>query len=235
MILSFFDVDNAFFSVLGYPMSYLEFVGTLFNILCVWLVARKSIWNWPVSIAAVILFGALFYQIRLYSDFIEQIYYLLTGIYGWFLWARLGKREQADGTPDSSITSMSTKEKFSTGVAIVFGTVVLGYFMARIHVIFPTWFPEAASFPYLDAFTTAMSFAAQLLLVWKRFENWYLWIVVDVIGVWLYFEKDVKFVSLLYLIFLILATKGLLTWRKAWKRNATIACVVPKGKEVGVV
>lgn len=235
MIYEFFSVDNVFFTVLGYPMSYLEFFGTILNIVCVWLVARKNIWNWPVSIAAVILFGALFYQIRLYSDFIEQIYYLITGFYGWYVWKKLGKSDDETNDPDFSIVSMSIKEKAVTGAMIAVGTFGLGYLMARIHVIFPAWFPEAASFPYLDAFTTAMSFAAQLLLVWKRFENWYLWIVVDVVGVWLYFEKDVKFVSLLYLVFLVLATKGLLTWRAAWKRNVTLAGAAPEGKEVGAV
>jgi len=234
MIYEFFSVDNVFFTVLGYPMSYLEFFGTVLNITCVWLVARRNIWNWPVGIAAVLFFGALFYQIRLYSDFIEQVYYLVTGFYGWYVWTRSGKPDDEADVPDTSVVSMSVGEKALTGAAIAAGTLGLGYFMARIHVIFPVWFPEAASFPYLDALTTVMSFAAQLLLVWKRFENWYLWIVVDVIGVWLYFEKDVKFVSLLYLVFLIIATNGLFSWRKAWKRNAVRAGVSGR-KEVGVL
>lgn len=234
MIYEFFSVDNVFFAVLGYPMSYLEFFGTILNITCVWLVARRNIWSWPVGIAAVLLFGALFYQIRLYSDFIEQIYYLVTGFYGWYVWTRSGKPDSGADAPDTSVVSMSVGEKVLTGAAIAAGTLGLGYFMTRIHVIFPVWFPEAASFPYLDALTTVMSFAAQLLLVWKRFENWYLWIVVDVIGVWLYFEKDVKFVSLLYLVFLIIATNGLFSWRKAWKRNAVRAGVSGR-KEVGVL
>jgi nicotinamide mononucleotide transporter len=48
----------------------------------------------------------------------------------------------------------------------------------------------------------------------KQVECWYLWIAVDVIGIGLYFAKGVVFVSLLYLVFLVLATRGLLTWRR---------------------
>jgi nicotinamide mononucleotide transporter len=59
-----------------------------------------------------------------------------------------------------------------------------------------------------------MSFAAQILMAHKKIECWYLWITVDIIGIGLYFAKGVVFVSLLYLIFLILATKGLFNWRK---------------------
>lgn len=217
MIASFFDINNIFFTLWDYPMSYLEFFGTLFNIVTVWLCARKNIWNWPVGIAAVVLFAVLFYQIQLYSDFLEQIYYFITGFWGWWVWLRL-KKDPGGGDQGETISRNTFGENVGWGAVIVFGTIVLGAFMARIDVIFPQWFPEAASFPYLDAFTTVAAFVAQVLLVRQRIENWYLWIVIDVIGVWLYFEKEVKFVSVLYFIFLIIATNGLLHWRKAWQK-----------------
>lgn len=82
-------------------------------------------------------------------------------------------------------------------------------------------FPEPASYAYLDAATTVMSFAAQILLVQRFIENWYIWIVVDVIGVWLYYVKGVKFIAVLYFIFLILATKGLINWLSDHKAHAS--------------
>jgi len=59
-----------------------------------------------------------------------------------------------------------------------------------------------------------MSFAATLLMAHKKIESWYLWILVDIIGIWLYFAKGVVFISLLYVCFLVLVTKGLLNWKK---------------------
>ncbi len=214
MIHSFFDINTIFFTLWGYPMSYLEFFGTILNIICVWLTTRKSIWNWPVGILAVVLFGMLFYQIRLYSDFFEQVYFLGTGIWGWVVWTKLNKKQKSEQKKEGEVRRSSVGDMILTGSAILFGTVFLGLFMANIHIAFPTWFPEPASFPFLDAFTTVASFAAQILLIYKRVENWYLWIVIDVIGVGLYFMKDVKFVAVLYFIFLVLATKGMLAWRK---------------------
>lgn len=218
MITSFFDINNVFFTLWDYPMSYLEFFGTIFNILCVWLAMRKSVWNWPIGILAVILFAALFYQINLYSDFFEQIYYLLTGFWGWWAWSRLKNTHKKNG--QETIAHNTPRENILWGIALITGTILLGGFMARINTIFPEWFPEAASFPYLDAFTTIASFIAQILLIRQRIENWYLWIVVDVIGVWLYFEKEVKFVSALYLIFLILATSGLIHWQRKFRQSS---------------
>lgn len=231
MIASFFDINNIFFTLWNYPMSYLEFFGTILNILCVWLTARKSIWNWPIGIAAVILFAVLFYQIRLYSDFVEQIYYFVTSIWGWIVWSRLRDGARGDDGAAQDVRRASVSERAWVVAGIVIGTLALGAFMARVDILLPQWFPEPASFPYLDAFTTVVAFAAQILLVLKVVESWYLWILIDIIGVWLYYEKGVKLVSVLYLIFLIIATSGLFRW----KRQLASSPLPASRKEAGVV
>ncbi len=213
ILINFFSIDNTFFTVLGYQMSYLEFFGTLLNILSVWLITRNNIWTWPIGIVAVIMFAVLFYQIQLYSDFVEQIYFLITGFYGWWLWVGLSRREQG-GKEELKISYLTNNGYLWTILVIGIGTLAAGYFMQNIHIYFPRYFSIPAAFPYLDAFTTVMSFTAQLLIAYKKIESWYLWIFVDVIGIGLYYSRGVVFVSLLYLVFLVLATKGYFDWRR---------------------
>lgn len=205
------DVNTIFFTIWGYPMSYIEFFGTLLNIACVYLVARRNILTWPIGIIATLMFGALFYQIQLYSDVIEQIYFLATGLWGWYLWVRY-KQQKENRT--IAVRYAANKTRLITVAAIIIGTIVLGYFMSNIHIYWPTLFPQAAAFPYLDALTTVMSFAAQILLVIRIVESWVLWVIVDVIAIWLYAQKEVLFVTVLYIILLIIATRGLFAWRK---------------------
>jgi nicotinamide mononucleotide transporter len=214
-IMHFFSIDNTMFTLLDYPMSYLEFFGTIFNLICVWLVARNNIWNWPIGILGVILFAVLFYQIQLYSDLIEQFYFLITGFYGWWAWTYYKNKNKEK--KEFQITKNSLIQN-SIYVGIIFiGTLIMGYFMGNIHLYLPKIFAIPASFPYLDAFTTVMSFTATILMIYKKIECWPLWILVDIIGVWLYFAKGVVFVSLLYFIFLILASKGLYNWIKIYQ------------------
>lgn len=213
-IQDFFSINTVFFAVLGYPMSYIEFFGTIFNIACVWLVAKNKISNWAVGIVGIVLYIFLFYQIRLYSDLFEQIYFLVMSFVGWYIWLNPKKKAAKDKKEDVPVTKNSRKENVVYGVVIALGTVALGYFVSRAHLLFPSVFPEAASFPYLDAFTTVMSFAATILMAKKRVESWPLWILVDVIGIGLYFVKGVKFISLEYVLFLVLAINGLVQWRK---------------------
>lgn len=207
----FLSVDAVFFTLLGYPMSYIEFVGTVLYLWSVWLIARRNLLTWPVGIVSVLLYMAIFYQIRLYSDALEQVYYLGASVYGWWYWSRARLEKH-------TITDVS----YSSGRAVITSLIliaalasVLGAIMSRVHEWAPEVFPEAASYPYLDALTTVMSFVAMWLMARKRIESWVYWIVVDLIGIWLYYVKDVKFISLLYVILLALAIRGLIDWRRA--------------------
>ncbi|NCU37732.1 nicotinamide riboside transporter PnuC [Candidatus Saccharibacteria bacterium] len=211
--LAFFDVNNTFFTLLGYPISYLEFTGTILNLICVILVARRNILTWPIGIAGVVLFGILFYQINLYADFFEQIYYFITGIVGWYMWATVKNKKAEDDKVIIETNSLTTNLIWIGGIAVV--SLVTTWALMHIHEWLPTLFPEPAALPAIDATTTIMSFAAQYLMMKRKLENWYLWIVVDVVAIWLYWYKEVPFISLLYLIFLFNAFYGLWAWKRA--------------------
>lgn len=220
-LLTLLSVDTTFFTVLDYPMSYIEFFGTLANLACVWLIAKKNILSWPIGIIAVLLFGALFYQINLYADLLEQGYYFVTGIIGWYAWHTSRKKNARTKKTDILVGTNSPRDNIELGIIAVLGTVLLATIMSNIHIWLPRLFPEPASLVWLDAFTTVLSFIAQYLLIKKRVENWAIWIFVDVIAIWLYWYKGVPFVALLYFLFLCIATNGLITWIKTLKSQRT--------------
>ncbi|MBT3194802.1 MAG: nicotinamide mononucleotide transporter [Verrucomicrobia bacterium] len=192
-------------------MSYIELVGTVLYLWSVWLIAQRRMLTWPVGIVSVLLYMALFYQIRLYADAVEQIYYLAVSVYGWWTWHR---SPHATGSLVSVRFSQVKTMVVTIGITAILSLVV-GVVLTRVHLMLPSIFPEPASFPYLDAITTIMSLTAMWLLARKRTENWIYWIVVDLIGIGLYYVKGVKFVSLLYVVLLVLATRGLVLWLKA--------------------
>jgi nicotinamide mononucleotide transporter len=218
MIFDFLNVDNIVFTILGYPMSYVEFLGTVMYLWSVWLISKRNILTWPIGIVSVLFYMVLFYQIRLYSDTLEQVYYLGASIFGWWVWNKSPKE-------NGKITDVN----FSKPIIIILWVVItliisslIGLLMSKINVLLPTFFPEAASFPYLDAFTTIMSFSAMWLMAQKRNESWVYWIIVDVIGIWLYYVKEVKLISLLYVILLFMAINGLRSWIKSVQNKTAV-------------
>ena len=212
-LIAFLDVNNTFFTFLGYPISFLEFTGTVINLLCVILVARRNILTWPLGIVGVVLFGILFYQINLYADFFEQIYYFITSVMGWYMWAAVRRRSPED--KHISVERNSIKANIAWVAGITGVSVIATWALSNIHIWLPMLFPEPASLPALDATTTVMSFAAQYLMMKRKLENWYLWILVDVIAIWLYWYKEVPFIALLYVVFLFNAIYGWWAWKRA--------------------
>lgn len=214
-IQTIFSVNTIFFKILNYPISYLEFFGTILYLLSVWLIAQKNILTWPFGLISVILYGILFYQIQLYSDTIEQIYYFVACIYGWIYWNK--NVSEKNGSNDFRYSSL--KHLLFWGLITTILSILLAIFMKDIHRLIPTIFPAPASFPFLDALTTIMSFVAMFLMAQKRIESWVYWIVVDIIGIILYFVKDVKFISFLYVVLLVIAIRGFFKWHKEKNEN----------------
>ena len=209
-LLALFDVNKSIFTLMGYPMSAVELFGTLFNLASVALMARRHIWTWPLGIIGVILFAVLFYQIRLYGDFFEQIYYLAASIYGWWLWRR-GREKSAKNR-----LGFSSRYGIVSGLAITLvGGLILGWALGELPHMVPAFFPEPPSYPYLDAVTTVGSFVAMVLEAKRRLESWIYWTWINVAGIWLYVIKGVPFVAVVYGLFLVLGLYGYWQWWRA--------------------
>lgn len=210
-LMSLFDINNIFFTVLDYKMSYLEFFGVLFGLLAVWLSARANIWNWPVGIANVILAFFLYYQVQLYPDMFLQLFFLGTNVMGWIRWAN-PKPGEEDKKNELRVSFMNRKQVVLLLIVGVAGTGLVGSLASRLHQWFPTVFPLPGAFPYLDSFITVMSIVTTFFMIQKKIESWIIWIVVDSVATYLYYSKGVKFYSVEYLIFTFLAAYGLWTW-----------------------
>ncbi len=216
-MLRFFDIENIFFTALGYPMSYLEFFGTLAGALAIWLSAKAIVWSWPIGILNVVAFFFLFYQVQLYPDMFLQVFFFVTNVIGWWRWTH-PKTFEEDRKRGLRISRMSRRQFVLLFVAGLAGTFLFGNFADNIHIIFPSIFPKPSAFPYLDSFVTVMSIVTTFLMINKKVESWIIWIVVDVIAAYMYFAKGILFVGVLYTAFCFIAAFGLWNWVREYRR-----------------
>jgi len=75
---------------------------------------------------------------------------------------------------------------------------------------------EGGELPYWDSSITVLSLLAQWMMARKYLENWALWIAVDLLGIGVYQTKGLYATAGLYVVFLVLATSGLVAWWRAW-------------------
>jgi nicotinamide mononucleotide transporter len=183
-------------------MQVIEAVGLVTGVLCVILASRKNILSWPVGIINVICYLYIFYNVKLYADFGEQIFYMITQVLGWVYWAKNRNKK-------NNIIVHVDKVGITKFLVISASSIIVGYFVG----LFLKQYTDA-SYPYVDAITTILSFSAQLLLTFKKKENWIIWILIDVVGIWLYTVKGLYFTTGLYVIYLANAVYGLVIWEK---------------------
>lgn len=182
----------------------LEWIGAFTGILCVYLAAKQSIWNWPIAIVSVIAYAIVFYENQLYGDAGLQIYFLGTSIYGWYFWI---KKKENNEKP---VTSLNVKELIYTVIVIAILSLFLGLFLKKFT---PT------NVPYIDGFCTSISFVAQILMTRKILQNWALWIFVNICYVPLYIYKNLYVTAILYVVLLVLAFIGHIDWKKEYKKQ----------------
>jgi nicotinamide mononucleotide transporter len=69
--------------------------------------------------------------------------------------------------------------------------------------------------PAWDALSTALSAIGMWLLARKYIEQWWVWIIVDIISVGLYIYKGIYFYAALYALYIVIAVLGYINWKKS--------------------
>ena len=214
--MHFFDINSIFFEALGYSMSHLEFWATVTGGIAVWLSARENVWSWIIGLANVVLAFVLFYQIQLYPDMFLQVFFFITNLIGWWQW-KYPKANEANRNNELKISKLSIQQWLLLGIGGVACTVLMGTFAKNLHEWLPTMFSNPSAFPYMDSFTTVMSIIATFMLIRKKIEAWYIWLLVDAISTYMYSLKDVKLYALLYFVFCFIAAFGAYNWTKEYQ------------------
>lgn len=181
-------------------MSAIEIVAVLLGIANIFLIIRRSVWNFPVAIAMVSLYFLIFRDAKLYSDAGLQVFFAIVNLYGWWSWNR---------------------NKADAGEVVVRRLPALAYGMCIIGSVAAIWGWGAfmgtytgTSYPYWDASVAMLSVAGQILMARRFVENWHYWIIVNLISIPLYVTKELYLTAGLYGVFLVLAIAGLIEWRK---------------------
>ena len=187
-------------------MNPLELIAVALGLANIGLLVRRSIWNYPFGMAMVALYIAIFWEAKLYSEAVLQVFFFAVQGWGWRLWAQAGGLEQA-----VAVYWMGRRARLVSLFAVVAIALGLGTLMHS--------FTDAAM-PFADAAITGGSVVAQVLLSVRRIENWLLWIAVDVGAIALYIDRGLLLTAGLYCAFLVLAILGLIRWIRANRRLA---------------
>ena len=189
-IFNFFS--DVLVTIWGYELSYLEFIAVLASFIGVALGITGKRITWPWWAISSVLYGILFIQWELYASAALQIVFIVAAVIGWFGWEPSGAKPGA----------LKNSHRAYVLVAIILATLALA-------PLLKSW---GAASTYADAILFFGSLTAQILMVFEKYENWIIWLVVDAGYVALYVSQDLPFTSALYVTFTILAAMGWSKW-----------------------
>ena len=193
-------------SVHWLQMSPLEILATVFGLWSVIAYVRESVWAWPSGLINVALYILLFWNARLYGDTGLQVVYVVLQGYGWWYWLK--------GGPDRGILPITRTSRQEWLTLIVIGMVAyvpLGWFLDHA---------TDTDVPWWDAAPTISSLIAQWMISRKKLENWWVWIVTDLVYIPLYAYKHLWLTAALYAVFLTLCIIGLRQWTRTVRATA---------------
>jgi len=186
----------------------LELAANALTALAILLAGRNNVHTWWTGIVGCALFGLLFAESRLYADVALQVFFVATGLLGWWKWLR------GDSGEPLPITHASAANLAWTVPAGAVATVGYG---ALLH------FTTNAYAPFLDSSVLVFSVIAQILMMQRRVENWAFWLLVNTIAVPLYYSRGLVLTSVLYAVFWVNAIVSWRTWRRLAAEHAAAA------------
>ena len=184
-------------------LAMLEWVAAAFGVVNITLLIWWTVWNYPFGMIMVALYIFVFWEKRLYAEAGLQVFFFLAQGWGWWLWLKVGGDDSR--VPVRWLDNMS---RAVWGLATLAVSLNLGWVMHR--------FTDAVM-PFADSAIAGASVSAQILLAFRRIENWILWIIIDIAAILLYINRGLHPTAGLYGGMLVMSLLGLKEWMQAAK------------------
>ncbi|MBT6585301.1 MAG: nicotinamide mononucleotide transporter [Gammaproteobacteria bacterium] len=170
------------------------------------LAVRQHIACWYAAFISTAIFLYVFWQVNLYMESGLQVYYLGMAVYGWWAWQRGG----SEGYPELTISTWSPRQHLIVIGIVVAATFVSGSLLSGTE----------QQLGYLDSFTTWGAVVATFMVTRKILENWLYWIVIDSASLYLYFDRELYFTMILFLVYLVIIFFGFRSWLREYSPEA---------------
>ncbi len=191
-------MSSIFFTAWGYEVSYLEFVAAIASFIGVGLGITGKRITWPWWALSSVLYGVFFLQYDLYASAALQLIFIAAAIAGWFGWEATGAKPGV----------LSLELRLITIIGI----------MAATALLVPVLTDLGATAALPDTLLLFGSLAAQILMVYEKYENWVLWLAVDAGYIALYASQGLLFTTVLYIAFTVMAAIGWRAWYGTHRR-----------------
>lgn len=182
--------------------SILEYSATLFGVIYIILLTKTKPIAWLFGLLSSLILFIIYLEQQIYLQAGLNLYYVIIAVYAYFLWSNPLK--------ELPITRLSIKQNmlYTLGVLVVF---VILYIIINHIIIY--------DLALIDTFIFVFSIYATYLQACKILDNWYYWIILNIISCVLLYQIDLYPLVILMLAYLLFAIYGLYAWKKGYAKQ----------------
>jgi nicotinamide mononucleotide transporter len=179
--------------------SWTELIAATLAVIYLILAIRQRLECWAAAFVSSCLYVWVLFGARLYMESALNAFYAAMAIYGFWQW-----QQGRDGAALAVCRWPIARHAAGLSGVIVL-SVVSSYFLRRF---------TPAAWPFMDSMVTWSSVFATYLVARKVYENWHWWLVIDSVGLCLYFSRRLYLTTLLFGLYLVLIVVGMRQWRR---------------------
>lgn len=194
-----------------YFMGPLDLFGLITGVICVYLIVKENDWNWSIGIVNSVILLLVFLNGKLYAQVGLQALYVIEGFFGWYKWLQRDKVTKEKLVKINKIT----RDKIVLFVLLEIAGVI------GLTIIFKNTQDPA---PFLDSLITVSSIVAELMLCWKLYESWIIYLVTDFVSIGLLLSQGMYLTMGTYIALSVLCAMGLYEWYKALPKKESLSC-----------
>lgn len=182
----------------------LEWLANGFYTASVILAARNNLYTWLTGIIGCVLLALVFFNARLYGDMTLKMIFLVTNVIGWWQW-RHGHHGEELPITRAKPRNLILYVLPAVGITAVYGALLHNF--------------TDAYAPFWDSAVLGFSLLAQFLLLRRKLETWWVWLLVNLLVIPLYISRDLNVTAVVYTGYLLNAGYGWWYWHKLMARQ----------------
>ena len=178
------------------------------GITCVIFVSKQMTANYYFGVINVYLYACLALQAKLYGNVMLNLgFYLPSQFLGLYLWNKNKRNNKSNKVEAKRLTN---KQRLLVAISSFIAIILYSFVLQSL----------GGNIPFIDATSTVLSIIAQILMLFLFVEQWYLWVLVNIVSIIMWvvsLTQGVGDISTLIMWILYLANSlyGLYNWRKA--------------------
>lgn len=183
----------------------LEFIAVIAGIGSVWFSKKENVLVYPVGLINTIIYIYISLKGHLLGEASVNLYYTIMSVYGWFLWTRKNAQQEL-------VLNITYSNRKEIGQQLLFFAAFYVAIFLALSWLKKAFAPEAI--PWADALASASAYTGMWLMAKKKVESWHWWIITNMASIPLYFVKGYVFTSVQFMVLLVLAVAGLVSWKR---------------------